>query len=55
MGLTATVVEASGRATCRICSNIIAKGLLQINVIGYRNQASLHNDPDDCERGLRTR
>jgi hypothetical protein len=50
MGLVAKVCDGSGRATCKICRELIKKGQKQITLTGYRESGSLHNSPWDCDQ-----
>jgi len=42
------IYESTGRATCRLCNQIIKKGQKAILVQGYQMECQVHNNPKEC-------
>ncbi len=44
MGIRFEVTKGSGRATCKICDEVINENLKQVTAYGYQSQGSVHLD-----------
>ena len=50
--MRATIVNASGRARCMLCRELIVKDTEQTKVGGYRASGMLHTDSSICKYNL---